>query len=74
MSTVAIIFESISLSMAVFCIIVKLRTSIIVKGRSTVRLNHIIKNYWNEGLIIDLIGLMPFNLIFGIIYPQERLK
>jgi len=39
-----------------------------------VRLNDVLKSYWNEGLIIDLIGLLPFNLIFGILYSQERLK
>ena len=38
------------------------------------RLDYVLKNYWNEGLIIDLFGMLPFNLIFGILFPQSEIK
>ena len=71
MNTGAIICEAISLGLQVIFMVIKLRTSIIVKGRSTVRFEYVLKNYMNEGLIIDIFGLLPFNLIFGILYPQS---
>ncbi len=33
-----------------------------------------LKNYLNEGLIIDLFGILPFNLIFGVLFPLSDIK
>jgi hypothetical protein len=44
---------------------VNLRTPIIVKGGYTLNFNLIIKNYLNNGLIFDIFGFIPLNLILG---------
>jgi len=74
MNKKAITFEAISLGLQIIYIVIKLRIQIIVKGRYTVRLKYVLTNYMNEGLIIDIFGLLPFNLIFGYIYPSSSIK
>lgn len=34
-------------------------------------LKEIFKAYYKRGLIYDLLAILPFNLIFGIIYDQD---
>lgn len=46
-------------------IMVKIRTPIIVKGGYTLNFKHVIKNYLNNGLIVDLFGILPTNIVLG---------
>lgn len=71
MNAGAITAESLSLFLQLIFFVSRLRTPIIVKGQSTLNLKYVVENYMHEGLIIDLFGLLPFNLIFGYMYPVD---
>ena len=45
--------------------IANFRTPVMHKGSYTLNFCIVCKNYLNNGLIIDLFGLSPFNVIFG---------
>jgi len=62
------IFESISIAFQWFYILVKFRTPVIYIGGSTMKIKHVFLHYLRHGLITDLLGALPLNLIFcGII-------
>ena len=72
MNAGAIAFESVSLCLQAIFIVSKFRTSIIVQGRSTLDFKHVLKSYLREGLVVDLFGLLPLNLILGIVCPLDK--
>ena len=59
MNTSAITIEVVSLCIQFLFVATKLRTQVFV-----------LKNYRNEGLLIDFFGLLPLYLILGIVLPQ----
>jgi hypothetical protein len=73
MNTVSITLESISLLVQFVYVVSKLRTPVLVNGRKTLQLKYVLRNYYYQGLIIDAFGLLPLNLILGIIYPHSEL-
>ena len=56
--------ESVSLIISLFVIILNFRTPVIVKGRTTLEFKKVAQVYWQNGILIDLCGILPFNLIF----------
>ena len=62
---VTVLFESISLVISIFVIIMNFRTPVIVKGKPTLDFKSVASYYWQNGMLIDLCGILPFNLIFG---------
>ena len=66
MDALQISLEVISLMISLIVIIVKLRTYVINNGEKTLDLVVILKNYRNEGLFVDIFGIIPLNLILGI--------
>jgi hypothetical protein len=57
--------EIISIIIQFIIIFVNIRTPIMLKGTYTLQFRVVIKNYFNNGLLIDLMGILPFNCIFG---------
>lgn len=62
---VTLILEILSLIIQAVVVFVNFRTPIYVKGVYTLNLKAIIRNYFNNGLIYDILGLLPLNLILG---------
>ena len=60
-----LILEIVSLVISLLVIIFTMRTPIIVKGGYTLDFSLIVKNYFNNGLILDLFGLLPLNVALG---------
>lgn len=58
------LLESISLVISLFVIILNFRTPVIVKGKTTLEFRKVAHVYWQNGFLIDLCGILPFNLIF----------
>lgn len=50
-----------------------LRTPVMLKSKPTLRFRNVLNNYYNDGLIIDLLGLLPLNLILGATCPQSSM-
>jgi hypothetical protein len=63
---VSIYLEIISIGVQALVIFVNFRTPIMVKGGFTLSFWPILKSYYNNGLIYDLFGVLPLNLIFGL--------
>lgn len=62
------IMESISIFFQWVFIVTKFRTPVIYIGGSTMKFKHLLMHYLKHGLICDLLGALPLNLIFcGII-------
>lgn len=55
--------ELISLGISLLGVFLNFRMPIIVKGESTLAFKKVAKNYWQNGMLIDLCGLIPFNAI-----------
>jgi hypothetical protein len=66
--------EVISLLVSLFTILAKLRTPVVVEGRTTLELKHVVHNYIREGIMVDLFGLIPFNPLLGAVYPFNEVK
>ena len=60
----------ISLLFSLFCVVIKLRTPELYKREKTVELSKVLQIYYHNGLIPDLFGLCPFNVILGIHLPM----
>jgi hypothetical protein len=56
--------ECVSIAISLFVIILNFRTPVIVKGTTTLELRKVAAYYWQNGILIDLCGILPFNLIF----------
>lgn len=69
MNASAITIEVVSLCIQFLFVASKLRTQVFVQGQPTFRLYYVLENYRNEGLMIDLFGLLPLYLILGIVFP-----
>lgn len=62
---VVLFFEILSIVLQVLAIIVKVRTPIVYEGEHTLKFIPILKNYLKKGLIIDLMGALPLNIVLG---------
>ena len=69
-----IAIEIISLLFSLFCVIIKLRTPELFKREKTVEFRKVLQMYYDDGLIPDLFGLCPFNVILGIHLPMHTIK
>ena len=58
--------ELISLVFSVILLIVRIRTPVINKGTLTLKTREVLKDYWRNGLLVDVLGAMPFNLLIGL--------
>ena len=68
MAGLAMFLEIVSIVFSVFVIVVNLRTPIIVKGKPSLAFRQVLGHYWQNGLLIDLCGPLPFNLIFPVYF------
>ena len=57
--------EAISLSISFFVIVLNFRTPVIVKGQATLQFSKVANYYWQNGMLIDMCGILPFNLVLG---------
>lgn len=67
-----ILIEDISLLISVANLTINMRTPVILRSGATLELKTVLKYYYHNGLILDIIALWPLNLILGgadIIYP-----
>jgi len=62
-----ILIEVISLIYSIFIVVANFRTPVMVKGEATLKIKQVLKYQWQNGLLLDLLGILPFNLIFGIL-------
>jgi hypothetical protein len=58
------IIESISIAIQWIFIFTKFRTPVIYIGGSTMKFKHVFMHYLKHGIITDLLGALPLNLIF----------
>ena len=65
--------EAVSLVISLFVIVLNFRTPVIVKGRTTLEFRKVALVYWQNGILIDLCGIVPFNLIFRSQQEHEYL-
>jgi hypothetical protein len=68
-----IIAEIISLLVQAIYMGMILRTPVMLKSKPTLRFRNVLNNYYNDGLIIDVFGLLPLNLILGATCPQSSI-
>ena len=61
----ALMLESLSLVVSLIVLILNFRTPVIVKGETTLSPSKVAKYYWQNGMLIDLCGIVPFNLFLG---------
>lgn len=64
-NSVALFFESLSIALQVMEIFVNLRTPIVYEGEHTLKFMPILKQYIKKGLILDLMGALPLNILLG---------
>lgn len=60
-----VILEIISITIQMLIIFINFRTPIIIRGGYSLNFKFVLKNYLNNGLIVDVLGILPFNLILG---------
>jgi len=60
--------EVVSLLFSIFVVISSLRTPVMVKGEATLKFKQVVKYQWHNGLFLDLIACLPFNLAFGLLH------
>ena len=65
MDGLTISLESFSLIISVLVIVVNFRTPVIVRGEQTLTFNKVSRVYWHNGMLIDVFGIVPFNLMLG---------
>ena len=66
-----ICLELLSLIVQFVFVAARFRTPIVVGGRFTLDFKKVLHNYYHEGLIIDICGLLPLNLILGSALPHN---
>lgn len=74
MAGLTMFLEVVSLIFSVFVILINFRTPVIVKGKTTLEFKKVLSHYWQNGILIDLCGILPFNLIFVTQYELEDLQ
>lgn len=74
MAGLAMLLETVSVVFSAFYIILNFRTPVIVKGKPSLHFKQVLNHYWQNGLLIDLCGLLPFNLIFPAQLAMEELE
>ena len=62
---VPLMLDGISLALSLLVIFLNFRTPILVKNEMTLRIDLIAKNYWHNGLLFDICGIIPLNMILG---------
>ena len=65
--------ELISILISVFILVTNFRTPVMVKGEATLKFTQVLKYQWQNGLILDILGILPFNLIFGVAYLKPNI-
>lgn len=60
------LMEVVSLLLSAMWIVVNFRTQALVKGNYSLKFHIILKNYMNNNLYLDLLGILPFNLLIGL--------
>lgn len=74
MTPAVIALELISLVVSYIFVVINLRIPVNFHGRQSLKFPIVLKNYWSEGMMIDLFGLLPLNLILGILYPTDEIE
>lgn len=62
--------EALSLLVSSFVILLRFRTPVFNKGMPTLSFDNVLRHYWHNGLLGDISGMIPLNLILG--YYEER--
>jgi len=76
-TTLWILIEFVNNSELALYILSQLRTATYVQGILTVKLKHVAKNYWENGLFFDVVACVPLNLILmnaGYSWPVALLR
>lgn len=71
MRGVIMLLESISLAISAIVIFLNFRTPVITRGKHTLALRKVARHYWQNGMLIDLFGVIPLNLLLGSISFRE---
>lgn len=61
-----VVTEIISIFLSIAVLVVYFRTPTLTKGGLTLSFMAVLKSYLRHGLIFDLMGALPLNLLFGI--------
>lgn len=64
-NTTFLVFEALSIAIQLMIIIVTFRTPVTYFGEHTLDFVQVFKIYARHGLILDVLGLLPLNLVFG---------
>jgi len=66
--------EIASLLIQFIFVLSKIRTPVIVNDRYSLRIGNVLHYYYYEGLVVDLFGLLPLNLVLGIALRPNYFK
>lgn len=73
-TNIMIALELTSLVIQLIFVLSKIRTPVIVNDRYSLKIGNVLHYYYYEGLIVDLFGLLPFNLALGIALRPDYFK
>ena len=74
MQGLTLLLEILSIIFSVLVIILNFRTPVNVKGKASLELKKVTSYYWHNGMLIDLCGILPFNLMFRLSDEIEDLE
>ena len=63
--------EALSLLVSSFVILLRFRTPVFNKGMPTLSFDKVLRHYWHNGLLADIWGMIPLNLILGYYLEQD---
>ena len=65
-------FEGISIFIQSMVILSNFRTPVVIAGGYSLEFMPVLKNYARNGLLIDLVGAVPFNMVLGIVKLENK--
>ncbi len=67
-----VFFEVVSLLVSLLVVVANMRTPVMIKGEVTLRPTAVLKYYYTQnGLLLDLFGILPLNLILGAFNVEQ---
>jgi len=71
MKGLTLMLEALSLLVSSFVILLRFRTPVFNKGMPTLSFDKVLRHYWHNGLLADIWGMIPLNLILGYYLDQD---
>lgn len=65
------LLEILSLMVSIAWVITNFRTQAQIKGQPTLKYSTLLKHYKNNGLVLDILGTIPFNVMLGQKIPPK---